>query len=63
MAGFKEAVNEAKLQELRGAVLAYLSECDNPVPDYMHRKTLRDRLRELVGAPPARIGHSGRFRS
>lgn len=37
--------------ELRAAVWAYLSEFDNPVPDMMYRKTLRDRLRKLVGAP------------
>ena len=38
--------------ELRKVVVAYLSECDNPVPDYMYRWTLRNRLRGLVGAPP-----------
>lgn len=36
--------------ELEKAVLAYLSECDNPVPDYNYRRTLRNRLRELTGA-------------
>ncbi len=35
---------------LREAVREYLSEVDNPVPDYGFRKTLRDRLRKLVGA-------------
>ena len=37
---------------LKEVVLAYLSECDNPVPDYNHRKTLRNYLRKMVGAPP-----------
>lgn len=37
--------------DLRKAVLAYLSEYDNPVPDYPYRRVLRNRLRELVGAP------------
>lgn len=36
---------------LKKAVLDYLSECDNPVPDYGYRRTLRNRLRELTGAP------------
>lgn len=36
---------------LKKAVLAYLSECDSPVPDYGYRRTLRNRLRELTGAP------------
>lgn len=39
--------------ELEKAVLAYLSEMDNPVPDYSYRLVLRNRLRELIGAPPA----------
>jgi hypothetical protein len=39
------------LDELSAAVLAYLSECDNPVPDYSLRRVLRNRLRELVRAP------------
>ena len=38
---------------LRRAVLDYLSEVDNPVADYMHRRVLRDRLRKLVGAESA----------
>lgn len=37
--------------ELEKAVAAYLSECDNPAPDYIYRRVLRNRLRELVGAP------------
>lgn len=37
---------------LSEAVLAYISECDNPVADYLHRRTLRNHLRTLVGAPP-----------
>jgi hypothetical protein len=40
--------------ELSEAVLAYLSECDNPVPDHGYRRTLRDHLRKLVGAPAHR---------
>lgn len=38
--------------DLRQAVREYISECDNPVPDYSHRRTLRNRLRELAGCPP-----------
>lgn len=40
-----------KHETLRQAVLDYISEYDNPVPDALHRRTLRNRLRELVGAP------------
>lgn len=36
---------------LKKAVLDYLSECDNPVPDYSYRRRLRNELREMVGAP------------
>jgi hypothetical protein len=36
---------------LKEVVLAYISECDNPVPDYSYRRTLRNHLRKLVGAP------------
>jgi len=43
----------AKLRALRAAVLEYLSELDNPAPDYGYRAVLRDRLRKIVGAPPA----------
>lgn len=42
---------EAENTALHEAVWAYLSEFDNPVPDVVYRKTLRDRLRKLVGAP------------
>lgn len=42
---------EADNRALRDAILAYLSEFDNPVPDALHRKVLRDHLRKLVGAP------------
>lgn len=45
----KEA--EDDYERLQKAVLAYLSECDNPVPDYGYRRTLRDHLRQLTGAP------------
>lgn len=41
-----------KTSELEKAVTAYLSEFDNPVPDYGYRRTLRNRLRDMVGAPP-----------
>lgn len=46
---------EAENVALREAILAYLSEFDNPVPDALYRKTLRDRLRKLVGAPPQQL--------
>lgn len=42
---------DRELTQLKQAVLDYLSEFDNPAPDYVHRKTLRDRLRKLTGAP------------
>lgn len=42
---------QAENTALREAVWAYLSEFDNPVPDAVYRKVLRDRLRKLVGAP------------
>lgn len=41
-----------RYERLQKAVLAYLSECDNPVPDYGYRRTLRNHLRQIVGAPP-----------
>lgn len=47
---FDRVVRERNI--LANAILAYLSECDNPVPDYMYRRTLRNHMRELVGAPP-----------
>lgn len=43
---------EAKIimyDRLRRAVVDYLSEVDNPVPDALYRNVLRNRLRELVG--------------
>jgi hypothetical protein len=44
--------NEETPEEgIKRAVLAYLSECDNPVPDYNYRRTLRNQLRQMVGAP------------
>jgi hypothetical protein len=43
---------EAENRALHEAISAYLSEFDNPVPDAVYRKTLRDHLRRLVGAPP-----------
>lgn len=38
-------------ERLQKAVLAYLSEFDNPVPDYSYRRTLRNQLRQMTGAP------------
>lgn len=43
---------QAEIDALRGSMLEYLSEIDNPVPDAMHRRTLRNRMRALSGAPP-----------
>jgi hypothetical protein len=34
---------------LKQKVLDYLSECDNPVPDAIYRRLLREQLRVLVG--------------
>lgn len=45
----KEA--EDDYERLQKAVLAYISEFDNPVPDYGYRRTLRNQLRAMVGAP------------
>lgn len=42
---------EASYQRLQDAVLAYISECDNPVPDYSYRRVLLSRLRQMTGAP------------
>ncbi len=49
---FMATPNADDYDELEAAVLAYLSEFDNPVPDYGYRRTLRNNLRKLVGAPP-----------
>lgn len=38
-------------EQLVKAVLDYLSEIDNPVPDATMRMIRRDRLRALTGAP------------
>jgi len=35
--------------DLLDAVEAYLSEVDNPVPDYAHRRLLRERMRAKAG--------------
>lgn len=40
-----------ELERLKQAVLDYLSEIDNPVPDAGQRRNLRDHLRALTGAP------------
>jgi len=40
-----------EVDDLQRAVLEYLSECDNPVPDASDRRVLRNRLRTMVGAP------------
>ncbi|MEY9506900.1 hypothetical protein ABIE87_006458 [Bradyrhizobium diazoefficiens] len=42
---------EYRYNELKKYVLDYLSEVDNPVPDYGYRRTLRNHMRALVGAP------------
>jgi hypothetical protein len=41
----------AEYGELKLAVLKYLAEFDSPVPDYSYRRTLRNYLRALTGAP------------
>lgn len=43
--------NAIELDELKAAVLKYIRECDNPVPDYGYRRTLRNYLRSSTGAP------------
>jgi len=43
--------SEDAYERLQKAVLAYLSEMDNPVPDFGYRRTLRNQLREMTGAP------------
>lgn len=45
--------DDVALANLRKAVIDYLAEIDNPAPDYGYRNILRDRMRRLVGAPPA----------
>lgn len=42
---------ETAYDRLHAAVLAYLSEVDNPVPDYSYRRVLRNQLRNMTGAP------------
>lgn len=42
---------QAEIDALRKAMLDYLSEFDNPVPDAMYRKVLRDHMRKVAGAP------------
>lgn len=41
-----------QIEELRMAVRDYISERDNPVPDYGHRWLMLRRLRELADCPP-----------
>lgn len=36
------------LDDLRKAVEEYLSEYDNPAPDYMLRRTLREKMRAVL---------------
>jgi hypothetical protein len=43
---------EYRYNELKKYTLLYLSEIDNPVPDYGYRRTLRNHIRVLVEAPP-----------
>lgn len=42
---------QVRYEELKKFVLLYLSEKDNPVPDYGYQRTLRNHIRVLVGAP------------
>jgi hypothetical protein len=42
---------ESENRALHEAIRAYISECDNPVPDYNHRRALRNFLRKLAGCP------------
>ena len=39
---------ETKADKLAEAVSDYLRECDNPVPDYLHRRNLREHLRVML---------------
>lgn len=41
----------SELEQIKEAVRDYISEFDNPVPDAVHRRFLRNRLRCMVGAP------------
>jgi hypothetical protein len=47
---WKESYRSLEVQhgELRKAVVEYLSELDNPVPDALLRRSLRERLRKLT---------------
>lgn len=42
---------EYRYNELKKWVLEYVSEVDNPVPDYGYRRIIRNHIRGLVGAP------------
>lgn len=39
---------QSVVTKLRTAIEEYLSEVDNPCPDYVQRKMLRDRLRRVL---------------
>jgi hypothetical protein len=52
MAVLKILTERKEHQALRDAVLAYLSEVDNPVPDAIYRRLLRNKMRSIAGAPP-----------
>lgn len=43
--------SEDAYERLQKAVLDYLSEIDNPVPDATMRRVYRNQLREMTGAP------------
>lgn len=43
--------DQIEASALKAAVLEYISEIDNPVPDASYRRVLRNRLRTMVGAP------------
>lgn len=47
----RQSETTAALTELRAAVTDYLAEFDNPVPDVLYRRQLREKLRDLVLAP------------
>jgi hypothetical protein len=57
-----EDVTDVEYRELKLAVLKYLSEFDNPVPDYGYRRALRNYLRVLTGAPEAPPPQGRKFR-
>jgi hypothetical protein len=51
MAVLKILTERQEHKALKDTVLEYLSEMDNPVPCSANRRSLRNKLRKLVGAP------------